>query len=651
MVKSASFEETPVLASFFDEAKTKIKISWGGYYDHELVSAIKKVPGSVFKPAAKTQDGIPYWTVPAKIDVARELRVQFKDRLVLSPEVKAWGKQLNRKTNKLLSIHTTAGQELPNIKLRYPHLHDALFLGPKNKRMTPKERKRVLAKGGDGSFQMNDTRFMADCENPANFNHQGTGKTIETIAAVLENPDTEMGCKLVIGQLTSTVWEDDLAQFGSEDQIVLRATGSRTEREAVLRQAEELFKAGEAFWLIINAEMVRLVAEYEINEWTGKRMEKGTHYSYPWLFSVKWDVIVLDELQKTGLNDPTTLLSRGMQKMRCGKRMALTGTPMGGKIVKLFGILQWLEPDEFSSKWQFINKWLDVADGEYGKEVGELKEGMEEEFYNMLSRYAVRRTKDEVAPWLPPKNHIDLWVNMEGEQAEQYEEFALEAEIRIEEEHLSAVGILAEYTRLKQFASSTQRVKRFVKFNKKKNIDEEIITLTPVAPSCKLKAMSAIVEELDPKESDERFLVFSQFHDICDVAAEQLRKLRYKVAVIHGGVTVPERHEIVRNFVAGRLHGIVLNTIAAGTSLNLEQANTVIFLDETWNPDDQEQAEDRAHRTTKTDVVNVYTIRTHNTIESYIAEVTYGKSQVNFNVLDARRKGLRAYAIQKRKAT
>ena len=633
---------TEVKVSFLNE--TRLKVDWGGYYDAFKVAAIKQVPGSVFVPANKTEDGMPYWTVPAKIDIARELRKQFGKALKLDKEVKAWGKALNRKETKLLSIHTSAGQELPNLQTKYPRMYNALFIGPKNKNMTPAERRAVLKKGGDGSFQMNDVRFMADCDNPANFNHQGTGKTIETIGAVLENEDTANGYKLIIAQLTSTVWEDDLAMW-APGETVLRAMGSRADREAVLRQAQKLHMEGKPFWLIVNAEMVRLVAEYGLNEWTGKREEKSTSHSYPWLFKIQWDVIILDELQKTGLNDPKTLLSRGMQQMQSRKRIALSGTPMGGKALKMYGILHWLEPNEFSSKWQFAENWLEVRQGEYGKDIGEVKEGKEEEFYRMLSRYAVRRTKDEVAPWLPPKNHMDLWVEMEGEQARQYQEFALDAEVRIEEEHLTAVGILAEYTRLKQFASSAQRVTRTWKKNKEGE-DVEIISLYPVDPSCKIPAVLSKLEELDVGDSDERFLVFTQFHDFCDVVGAKLKKAKYRVGVIHGGVKLAERHKIVADFKNGKLHGIVLNTYAAGVSLNLEQADTVFFLDETWNPDDQEQAEDRAHRATKTTVVNVYTVRTKDTIESYIEEVNAGKSMSNFNILDARRKGLRANAMK-----
>jgi len=82
---------------------------------------------------------------------------------------------------------------------------------------------------------------------------------------------------------------------------------------------------------------------------------------------------------------------------------------------------------------------------------------------------------------------------------------------------------------------------------------------------------------------------------------------------------------------------IVMTTTTGGVSLNLEEAGSVHILDETWNPDDQEQLEDRGDRGSRTESLRVYYYRTKGSIQQYIAEVTDGKSVTNKNVLDIRR--------------
>jgi SNF2 family DNA or RNA helicase len=82
---------------------------------------------------------------------------------------------------------------------------------------------------------------------------------------------------------------------------------------------------------------------------------------------------------------------------------------------------------------------------------------------------------------------------------------------------------------------------------------------------------------------------------------------------------------------------IVMTTTTGGVSLNLEEAGSIHILDETWNPDDQEQLEDRGDRGSRTESLRVYYYRTRNTIQEYIARVTDGKAVTNKNILDIRR--------------
>jgi SNF2 family DNA or RNA helicase len=68
------------------------------------------------------------------------------------------------------------------------------------------------------------------------------------------------------------------------------------------------------------------------------------------------------------------------------------------------------------------------------------------------------------------------------------------------------------------------------------------------------------------------------------------------------------------------IHCFLISTKAGGTGLNLTGADTVIFYDHDWNPANDNQAQDRAHRIGQTKPVTVYKLISKGTIEEKILE-------------------------------
>ena len=72
----------------------------------------------------------------------------------------------------------------------------------------------------------------------------------------------------------------------------------------------------------------------------------------------------------------------------------------------------------------------------------------------------------------------------------------------------------------------------------------------------------------------------------------------------------------------------LLSTRAGGLGINLTAADTVIFYDSDWNPSNDAQAMDRAHRMGQTRQVTVYRLITSNSIEERILKLARGKKDV-----------------------
>lgn len=319
----------------------------------------------------------------------------------------------------------------------------------------------------------------------------------------------------------------------------------------------------------------------------------------------------------------------GMSLVEAELKAALSGTPMGGRPRKLWSILNWLEPDEYTSEWRWIGQWLEVDDNGYGKVVGGIQPGREDAFYEAHARHIVRRLKRDALPGLPPKVEVIVKCKMSKEQKKQYLKFEADAEIRIDEERLSAQNVLAEYTRLKQFANAKQELR-----------DGEP---WPTQDSGKLEQLLEKLDEegirKDDPEPFARAIVGSYSSRMVEVTTAYLEKHGIEVGVITGDVK--DTKPIIKRFkdMKNETPYVIVMTIqTGGVSLNLEEAGSMHALDESWNPDDEEQYFDRGDRGSRTTPLRCYVYRTKDTIQEYISEVSAGKKITNRNVLDLRRK-------------
>jgi SNF2 family DNA or RNA helicase len=571
------------------------------HYDQWAIDQIKKVPGSRFVKSGK------YWTIPLDLLSARKLREVYGDLLTLAPDLTVWGWRQVAQERNLTSLASAGDADLARLPTVLPGLFQTLR-----------------------DYQRAAALFIATCANPLVADQPGLGKTLETIAGIHE-ANLDYGAHLVVCPITAfeSVWQYELERFQEWPVMVL--TGDRGTKLGMLEAIQEVaISQGRPIWVVCNPHMVR----YEkLVDADGAHIEVP---SYEALHKIDWKTIIVDECHKGVLNNPKTLTAKGLYHLHGEKRIALSGTPFGGKPINLWGILHWLEPKLFSSKWRWAESWLEIEETHWGKKIQGIQNGKDEAFAKSLQPFMLRRTKADVLKELPPKQYMELWVEMEPSQREQYVKFALDAEIKIDEEKLSATSILAEYTRLKQFAGARQKILR---------VDPDTIQVFPTEFSCKLPYVQQILDELGiwEADTDEQCVIFSQFAKMVDMVHEWLNKKKVLALKLTG--MTKERNQLVKDFQTGRYPVLVMSTTAGGTAITLDRASTVVFLDETWNPDDQTQAEDRIHRASRMHQVMIYKIQTKGTVEEYIARVLKAKSDINDAILDLRRSGVRSYPM------
>lgn len=118
-------------------------------------------------------------------------------------------------------------------------------------------------------------------------------------------------------------------------------------------------------------------------------------------------------------------------------------------------------------------------------------------------------------------------------------------------------------------------------------------------------------------ENGHKVLIFSQFKMQLDILEDYCRELRgWEICRIDGGVSQENRREQIRDFNNDPNYKIfLLSTRAGGQGINLASADTVILFDSDFNPQQDLQAQDRAHRIGQTRPVIVYRLATRGTVE------------------------------------
>ena len=594
------------------------------------LSTLSTIEGGEFLPNYK---GEPAFKFFLDVTNCKRLRKACGNALEFSEDILEWGRQRKAESERLINLANARdlqGEDLLRVQEFMPEMYAKL---------------RPYQKAG--------IRFISSAPHPLVADDPGLGKTWQVIGGVYE-ARMDSGPNIVVCPKLSieNVWLKELGRF--QEHAVFVAPEGKKQREKLLEEVEFALEEDLPFWLVVNPATLTYRRGADGEGYYDTATKAYYDCQFPFITKTKWNCIILDEAHESGIANPGTQTAKAIAALNVKKRIAMTGTPAGGKARRLWGILHWLEPKEFKAKGRWSEQWMDTVtipdpSDPLGireiKKFGGIKPEHEAEFYRAHAQYILRRTKKEVAPELPDKIRITVKVDMLPEQKKQYEQMESEAEVAISELEaagkVTAMNVLATFSWLKQFANA------YCDLVVKKEVWDDIADAwvpkykaIPTEKSPKLDAVMQILDDLGIPDGDEQCLIFTQFSGMADMVTKYLIDRGIPTAKITGKVNSRQkRREIVDDFQAGGAKVVVMTTKAGGVSVTLDNANTVIFLDETWDPDHRTQAEDRAHRISRIHQVTVYTIQTKSSIETgLIARTLREKTQINDILLDTYRK-------------
>ena len=323
-------------------------------------------------------------------------------------------------------------------------------------------------------------------------------------------------------------------------------------------------------------------------------------------------MVVLDESQQ--IKNPSSATAKAVLRLKCKKRIAMSGTPIENRISDLWPQMQFVNPGMLGSLSAFQKEFGSTTHSNNQKDAfGRLK--------TLISPFIIRRTKAEVAPELPPITESVAWCTMTDEQQELYDKEksgirnALLAQMGSTDKPANSAYVLQALMKLRQIACHPQ-----------------LAGFDTTEGSGKFEEVTRKLETL--LFENHKVLIFSSFVKHLEIYEEWCKQRDVKYAKLTGATT--NREKAIDTFKKDEDTQIFFISLkAGGVGLNLPEAGYVFLLDPWWNPAAESQAINRAHRIGQDKNVFVYRFISTGTVEEKIIRLQNEKSQMADAIIES----------------
>ncbi len=326
----------------------------------------------------------------------------------------------------------------------------------------------------------------------------------------------------------------------------------------------------------------------------------------------QWDYVILDEAQ--AIKNPGTKQTKAVKALQAANRMILTGTPVENRLADLWSLFDFLNPGLLGNLKEFRSFSAELKNDPSG--YGRLRQ--------VISPFILRRLKTDtsIIGDLPDKVEMKVFASLSKKQTVLYRGLVDEIKAILEDsEGIQRKGvILSSLMKFKQLCNHPDQFLGAGEYEEQH--------------SGKFTRLREICETIAEKR--EKMLIFTQFKELTAGLHAFLADVFGRDGlVLHGGVPVKKRQEIVDAFQRGDTYipFMVLSLKAGGVGLNLTAANHIVHFDRWWNPAVENQATDRAFRIGQKKNVVVHKFITQSTIEEKIDEMLEVKMKLSNEVV------------------
>jgi SNF2 family DNA or RNA helicase len=291
----------------------------------------------------------------------------------------------------------------------------------------------------------------------------------------------------------------------------------------------------------------------------------------------------------------------------------------------LWSLLNFLSRKTYPSFNRFKEYFslIDIWDG-YGKEIG-IRPEHKDELRDTVFSVGVRRTLDEVMPYIKRPVFVKYDVNLNPIQRKMYDEIKHELQTYDRKGlPIHSPNVLSALMRLRQVTVATPEVTEDY-FDELSGKRVQRIRLTE--PSSKLDTVMEIIEGLEwDEESKQPLVVFSCFRDPLELLEKRLDDAKIPYLHLHQSDNDQERYRKWAEEFPSMKYRVFMSTLQlGGESINLTPARHVVFLDRSWSPKDNSQGIGRLRRPGQEGQPVVININGKNTTDQRIERVVKEK--------------------------
>ncbi|KAL9624987.1 MAG: hypothetical protein Q9160_000716 [Pyrenula sp. 1 TL-2023] len=477
----------------------------------------------------------------------------------------------------------------------------------------------ILVGGTLKDYQLKGLQWMISLYNN-NLNgiladEMGLGKTIQTISLLthLIEKKQQQGPFLVIVPLsTLTNWNLEFEKWApSISRVVYKGPPNAR------KQQQQKIRYGQ-FQVLLTT------YEYIIKD-------------RPILSKIKWVHMIVDEGHRMK-NAQSKLSSTLTQYYTTRYRLILTGTPLQNNLPELWALLNFVLPTIFKSVKSF-DEWFNTPFANTG---GQDRMDLSEEeqllvirrLHKVLRPFLLRRLKKDVEKDLPDKQERVVKCRFSALQAKLYKQLVTNNKLAVSDGKGGRTGMRGLSNMLMQLRKLCNHPFVFEPVEDEINpshLTNDLIWRT----AGKFELLDRVLPKF--KATGHRVLMFFQMTQIMNIMEDFLRLRGLRYLRLDGSTKSDDRSELLRVFndPQSEYFCFLLSTRAGGLGLNLQTADTVIIYDSDWNPHQDLQAQDRAHRIGQKNEVRILRLISSNSVEEKILERAQFKLDMDGKVIQA----------------
>ena len=268
------------------------------------------------------------------------------------------------------------------------------------------------------------------------------------------------------------------------------------------------------------------------------------------------------------------------------KRLVLlSGTPALARPVELWTQVYVIAPKLFGSYTSYTKKYCNARRGRFGWDVNGLSNA--DELHSKLKQIMIRRLKSDVLDELPPKQRSIIPITIPKSKRKECQSLIKE----LKETRQSVSDLIGDDA-----------------FGAHMEARKLLMQAYQSSGAAKVDGVCDYLLEWLRGSGTQKVLIFAHHKAVMDAIEMAVAKeLKGGGHIrIDGSVNSQERAVLVRKFqTCSQIRVAVLSMTAAGVGLTLTAASNVMFAELHWTPGVLAQAEDRCHRISQKNAVNI----------------------------------------------